>query len=186
VINNIEIIDTLLFLSRPAADPARTATFGRLATRAAAVVAAYREMRDDYADAAEVLAQLDLKVLQPKLTTAAWPLVGRVSQAGTALRDHLDAPLADLRNAVRACRASLVGPEHLFVAAAQALEKAVEREEHTAKHVESLVAVAEKALAALTGSQFLSTEYTVPTPLNIPGPNTVPAATTSSAAAATA
>jgi hypothetical protein len=164
-VNHTDVISTLLQLSRPPAPADRLATYQKLLARVGAVQAPHAQAHDEHHALAELLATLDMRALIPKITPEAYPTVGRLFHAGTALRDHLDGDLRDLRAGVRAAREALVGPASQFTSTMQTLERDVERNEGSVLHMATLVKVIEFALNTLVATPFTSDEFIVP-PLN--------------------
>lgn len=163
--NHIEVVDTLLQLSRPAPAPERVATFQQILARAGDIQAQFATARDEHYALAELVATLVMRALIPKVEPAAYPMVGKLYHAGVALRDHLDGDVRDLRVGVRAAREALVGPAYLFTSAMQVLERDLERYEGAIKRMAVLAKVAESALDTLAATAFVSTEFVVP-PMN--------------------
>jgi hypothetical protein len=161
-VTHTDVIDTLLNLSRPSADPARVATFEKLLVRVAVVQTQYANARSEYHALAERISEISMKAILPRVEPTAYPTAGKLFHAGTALLGHLDSPLVDLRDGVRNVRGALSADAARFTAAMQTLERDVIRAEGNVLHMVTLVRVIESALATLAAGDFLSPEFVVP------------------------
>jgi hypothetical protein len=166
------IIETIIALSTQPPLPARVAAREPLVHRANAVEAQVRRLRGRFYDMAEDLSLADTKVLSTKVTLAMFPLVASLVTNGRRLRDLLDADLLDLRDARRATRTALSGPEPAFVSSMQQFEKFVKLGESHVDTIGSTVVGVERALARLAGADFVSTALVIPPLSNAPSIST--------------